>query len=217
MRRAGVARGRQGHRSTSPCSAALKDEQALEGLSGGPLPAVRSRPQAHRGDGSEARTAKQFKVTKGAPQVILELSANAAASESRRRQGGQRVRRARLPLAGRRADRCRRRQWQFLGCAAAVRSAARGVARRPSRPRAKMGVQVKMVTGDQLAIGKEIAAQLGLGTNILDASRPRRPKHQRDRRSRPRPSRRPTASRRSSPSTSITSSRCCRSTATSSA
>jgi len=32
-----------------------------------------------------------------------------------------------------------------------------------------MGVTVKMVTGDQLAIGKEIAGQLGLGTNLLDA------------------------------------------------
>ncbi|HXV48128.1 MAG TPA: HAD-IC family P-type ATPase, partial [Candidatus Binatia bacterium] len=34
----------------------------------------------------------------------------------------------------------------------------------------QMGANVKMVTGDQLAIAKEIAGQLGLGTNILDAS-----------------------------------------------
>jgi H+-transporting ATPase len=33
----------------------------------------------------------------------------------------------------------------------------------------QMGVNVKMVTGDQLAIAREIAGQLGLGTNILDA------------------------------------------------
>jgi H+-transporting ATPase len=32
-----------------------------------------------------------------------------------------------------------------------------------------MGVNVKMVTGDQIAIAKEIARQLGLGQNILDA------------------------------------------------
>lgn len=31
-------------------------------------------------------------------------------------------------------------------------------------------MRVKMVTGDQIAIGKEIARELGLGTNILDAS-----------------------------------------------
>ena len=33
-----------------------------------------------------------------------------------------------------------------------------------------MGVKVKMVTGDQLAIARETAAKLGMGTNILDAS-----------------------------------------------
>ena len=32
-----------------------------------------------------------------------------------------------------------------------------------------MGVNVKMVTGDQLAIAREIASQLGLGKNILNA------------------------------------------------
>jgi H+-transporting ATPase len=32
-----------------------------------------------------------------------------------------------------------------------------------------MGVNVKMVTGDQAAIGKEIARQVGLGTNIINA------------------------------------------------
>jgi H+-transporting ATPase len=48
----------------------------------------------------------------------------------------------------------------------------------PPRPQARatienarqMGVAVKMVTGDQLAIAQETARQLGLGTNILDAS-----------------------------------------------
>jgi H+-transporting ATPase len=34
----------------------------------------------------------------------------------------------------------------------------------------KMGVKVKMVTGDQVAIARETARQLGMGTNILDAS-----------------------------------------------
>jgi H+-transporting ATPase len=33
-----------------------------------------------------------------------------------------------------------------------------------------MGVNVKMVTGDQLAIARETSRELGLGTNILDAS-----------------------------------------------
>jgi H+-transporting ATPase len=33
-----------------------------------------------------------------------------------------------------------------------------------------MGVKVKMVTGDQMAIAKEMARQLGLGQNIVDAA-----------------------------------------------
>ncbi len=34
----------------------------------------------------------------------------------------------------------------------------------------QMGIEVKMVTGDQVAIAKEIARQVGLGANILDAA-----------------------------------------------
>ena len=48
----------------------------------------------------------------------------------------------------------------------------------PPRPQAKatiaeaeqMGVHVKMVTGDAIAIAREMSQELGLGTNILDAS-----------------------------------------------
>ena len=53
--------------------------------------------------------------------------------------------------------------------AAAFRSAARRF-RATIATAKEMGVRVKMVTGDQVAIGKEIAGQIGLGTNILDAS-----------------------------------------------
>ena len=34
----------------------------------------------------------------------------------------------------------------------------------------QMGIKVKMVTGDQIAIAKEMARQLGLGQNIVDAA-----------------------------------------------
>ncbi len=42
--------------------------------------------------------------------------------------------------------------------------------RQPSRPRWQMGVKVKMVTGDALAIAQETAKKLDMGTNILDAT-----------------------------------------------
>ena len=34
----------------------------------------------------------------------------------------------------------------------------------------QMGVKIKMVTGDQIAIARETSKELGLGVNILDAN-----------------------------------------------
>ena len=108
-------------------------------------------------------------MTKGAPQVILALSANAGAGEARRRQGGQRIRGARLSLAGRGAGRGETANGSFSACCrCSIRRAK--TPRRPSRPREQMGVKIKMVTGDALAIARETAKKLGMGTNILDAS-----------------------------------------------
>ncbi len=60
-------------------------------------------------------------------------------------------------------------QWKFVGVLPMFD---------PPRPQAKatitdaqqIGIKIKMVTGDQVAIARETAKQLGLGTNILDAS-----------------------------------------------
>jgi magnesium-transporting ATPase (P-type) len=80
----------------------------------------------------------------------------------------------------------------------------------------KMGVKVKMVTGDALAIAKEMAKKLGMGTTF---SMPTSwvTKSIRRRRRRRRISRKPTASHRYFPSINSTSWIFCRSTATSSA
>lgn len=111
---------------------------------------------------------KTFKVTKGAPQVILALSKNVdqvkpdvekAVSEFATR--GFRS----LGVARSEKD----DQWQFMGvlplfdppwddAASTIASAV------------KMGIKIKMVTGDAIAIAQETAKKLGLGTNILDAS-----------------------------------------------
>ena len=109
-----------------------------------------------------------FKVTKGAVQVILALSANAAqvsadvnkATDEFAKRGFRSLGVAKAAGDG---------AWQFLGVLPLFD---------PPRPDSKemiataeeLGIDVKMVTGDQLAIAKEIAGQLGLGTNILDAS-----------------------------------------------
>jgi H+-transporting ATPase len=111
---------------------------------------------------------KTFKVTKGAPQVILELSAN----------GGQvkpAVERAVNDFAARgfRSLGVARAggdgQWQFLG-ALPLFDPPREDARATIATAMAMGVKVKMVTGDALAIAQETAKKLDMGTNILDAA-----------------------------------------------
>ncbi len=111
---------------------------------------------------------KQFQVAKGAPQVILKMSSNAgevkAAVENAVDAFAARgFRSLAVAKAGETGD------WQFLGVLPMFD---------PPRPTAKatiasaeqMGVRIKMVTGDQVAIAQETARTLGLGTNILDAA-----------------------------------------------
>jgi len=111
---------------------------------------------------------KEFKVTKGAPQVILELSANAAAIkpavEKAINEFAARGFRS-LGVARAEAD----GQWQFLGVLPLF-DPPREDAKATIATAGQMGVKVKMVTGDQLAIALETAKKLGMGTNILDAS-----------------------------------------------
>jgi len=115
----------------------------------------------------KSKDGKTFKVTKGAPQVIMALSANSA-------QVGSAVRHAVDEFAARgfrslgvaRAD--VDGQWQFLGVLPLF-DPPRDDAKATIANALEMGVKVKMVTGDALAIAKETASKLGMGTNILDA------------------------------------------------
>lgn len=59
--------------------------------------------------------------------------------------------------------------WQFLGVLPLF-DPPRDDSKATIETARRMGVTVKMVTGDQLAIGRETAGQLGLGTNLMDAS-----------------------------------------------
>jgi H+-transporting ATPase len=145
----------------------LKNDQALKGYQVThfqPFDPVHKRTEAT----VKGTDGKQFMVSKGAPQVILEMSVNAGEVKPA-------VEKAVNEFAGRgfrslgvaRAD--QDGKWQFVGVLPLFD---------PPRPQAKatiesarqMGVSIKVVTGDQMAIARETARQLGLGTNILDAS-----------------------------------------------
>ena len=146
---------------------AWKDDQALKGyqvVHFQPFDPVHKRTEATI-KGTDGR---EFKVTKGAPQVILELSANAvqvkpaidkAVNEFAAR-GFRSLGVARTGEAG---------QWQFLGVLPLF-DPPREDAKTTIATARQMGVNVKMVTGDALAIAQETARKLGMGTNILDAS-----------------------------------------------
>jgi H+-transporting ATPase len=111
---------------------------------------------------------EEFKVTKGAPQVILELSANAGqAKPSVDKAVDEFAVRGFRSLGVARAG--GDGQWQFLGVLPLF-DPPREDAKSTIGTAAQMGVKIKMVTGDQLAIAQETAKKLGMGANILDAS-----------------------------------------------
>ncbi len=111
---------------------------------------------------------KLFSVAKGAPQVILQMSVNAGevkpAVESAVNEFAGRGFRS---LGVARAD--EEGKWQFAGVLPLF-DPPREQAKATIASARQMGVSVKMVTGDQLAIARETAKQLGMGTSILDAS-----------------------------------------------
>ena len=139
---------------------ALKEYQVVHFL---PFDPVHKRTEAT----VKGKDGKTFKVTKGAPQVILALSANAgqvkAAAEKAVNEFAARGFRS-LGVARAEGD----GQWQFLGVLPMF-DPPREDAKATIATALTMGVKIKMVTGDALAIAKETAKTLGMGTNILDA------------------------------------------------
>ena len=105
-----------------------------------------------------------FKVTKGAPQVILALAEN-------NKQLTEQVQDAVNGFAksGNRAlgvaATDKNGKWRFAGLIG-LYDPPRPDSEQTIKTAQQMGVEVKMVTGDHIAIAKEIAGQVGLGKNI---------------------------------------------------
>ena len=143
----------------------LKDKEALKAYQVThfvPFDPVHKRTEAT----VKAADGSMFKVTKGAPQVILELSADPAAAKSAVDKAvndfAARGFRA-LGVARAEGD----GKWQLLGVLPLF-DPPREDAKSTVATAAQMGVKIKMVTGDALAIARETARTLGMGTNILD-------------------------------------------------
>ena len=109
-----------------------------------------------------------FKVSKGAPQVMLALSNNTDAIKSIiNKVVDDFATRGFRALGIARAD--GEGTWQLLGVLPLF-DPPREDAKLIIATAAEMGVKIKMVTGDALAIARETAKTLGMGINILDGA-----------------------------------------------
>ncbi len=144
-----------------------KNDQALKGyqvVHFQPFDPVHKRTEAT----VKAADGKQFQVAKGAPQVILEMATNAGeVKPAVEKAVNEFAARGFRSLGVARAD--QENKWQFVGVLPLF-DPPREQAKATIASARQMGVNVKMVTGDQIAIAQETARQLGLGTDILDAS-----------------------------------------------
>ena len=145
----------------------LPDDQALQAYQVGhfqPFDAVHKRTEA----AVTGTDGAAFKVTKGAPQVILALAANAAGGSPRSTQAvNDFAARGFRSLGVARSD--DDGDWQFLGVLPLF-DPPRDDAAATIATAHQMGVTIKMVTGDALAIAQETATKLGMGSDILDAT-----------------------------------------------
>ncbi len=116
----------------------------------------------------KGRDGLSFKVSKGAPQVILALDPAASKIQPE-------VDKVINEFAGRGfrslgvARTTDGDRWRFMGIIP-LYDPLREDSKATIQTTRQMGIEVKMVTGDQVAIAKEVARQLDLGPNIIDAS-----------------------------------------------
>jgi H+-transporting ATPase len=146
----------------------LEDQNKLnsfEQLKFVPFDPVGKRTEATiKGTGS-----KTFKVTKGAPQVILGLAQIDPDTRARAdRAIDDFAAKGYRTLGVARSD--NGRPWQFLGILPLFDPPREDSAETISQAR-NHGIAVKMVTGDNLAIAGEIAGQLGMGKTIYAADK----------------------------------------------
>jgi H+-transporting ATPase len=111
---------------------------------------------------------KQFKVSKGAPQVVLSLVPSKDEIESRINEivttfAGKGYR----ALGVAKTD--EHGKWEYVGLLG-IYDPPREDSAETIKTAQKMGINVKMVTGDHVAIAKEVSREVNLGANILPAS-----------------------------------------------
>ncbi|WP_199546964.1 plasma-membrane proton-efflux P-type ATPase [Streptomyces sp. N35] len=129
-----------------------------------PFDPVRKRTEATVGiDG----TPGAYHVSKGAPQVIAQLCDGDPAAEQVGGVADEFAARGFRSLAVARTDDTG--AWRLLGVVPLADPPRHDTADTIAAAQ-DLGVQVKMVTGDQVAISRELARQIGMGDNILNTA-----------------------------------------------
>ena len=129
-----------------------------------PFDAVNKRTEAT----IKSPDGKEFYVAMGASQVILEMATNASDIKNDVEKAvNDFAARGFRSLGVARAD--EEGKWKFIGILPLF-DPPRAEAKDTIANAVQMGVSVKMITGDHMAIAQETAKQLGMGANILDAT-----------------------------------------------
>ncbi|MCX9012112.1 MAG: plasma-membrane proton-efflux P-type ATPase [Candidatus Methanoperedens sp.] len=110
---------------------------------------------------------KKYKVSKGAPQSIMALVGNRDVESKVNEIVDDFAKKGHRPLGAARTD--EQGKWQYIGLLG-IADSPREDSAQVIRTAQSMGVDIKMVTGDHIAIAKNIAAQVHMGTNILTSS-----------------------------------------------
>jgi H+-transporting ATPase len=108
-----------------------------------------------------------FKVAKGAPQVIMTLAGDKDKIADTINQSVEEFASTGYRALGV-AKTDKKGKWMYVGLIA-LYDPPREDSAETIKTAESMGMNVKMVTGDHVAIGREIAREVGLGTNIMPA------------------------------------------------
>jgi H+-transporting ATPase len=121
-------------------------------------------PVSKRTEANVQEEGSQFKVSKGAPQVILSLAEDKASiSDQLKEDVDAFAQKGYRALGVARTE--NQNKWSYVGLIG-LYDPPREDSADTIKTAESMGVGVKMVTGDHIAIAKEISRQVSLGTNI---------------------------------------------------
>ena len=149
-------------------SGGLKDSKALEAYQVTkfvPFDPVGKRTEGQVTDAQ----GKALRYTKGAPQVIVALCKLDADTEAKANKTVADLAAVGMRALGIAESSDEGKSWSFLGILSML-DPPRDDSKATIQQAKEHGLQVKMATGDDVAIGSQISGQLGMGTHIIAAA-----------------------------------------------